>query len=109
MTVTLGGTERSLNFKMGAKDELQRMLAERTGPEWQTEGGYLAMIIEAGLICNERIKQGIKWGEEPVLSFTPGDIRQWVYEMENDQQKVIVDFFNQAYGLVSKEANADTQ
>lgn len=109
MAVNLGGNQLGLNFKMGARDELAKMVENRKGPEWGTEVANLCMIIEAGLICNERIKQGVKWGQEPDLPFTTEQVRQWVYEMEAEQSKEILDFFNQAYGLVSKEADTDTQ
>lgn len=109
LKVKLGGKERGLNFKMGAKDELQRMVAERTDPKDQTETSYASMIIEAGLICNDVIKSDLPWGSEVKHDFTSDEIRKWVYEMEPGELNVIVEFFNSVFAPVAGESNKDTQ
>lgn len=101
MTVNIGGVEMGLNFKMGAREELERMLQERAKDTPFTESEHLTMIIEAGLICNNNIK-----GVEDMTDHYA--VKKWVYEMDQSEAKAITDFFTQAYGLAG-EGDKDTR
>lgn len=108
LKIKLGGTERGLNFKMGAL----KHLGELTGNDpllkidsgansFQTEYSNLKNIVHAGLLCNyDALNKEV--------DFTEKEIDRWVGQLEPSESKQIVSFFSNAYA-VAGESNGDTQ